>query len=127
MATKSSKTTAIGMSLFMWISPILVPIYCGIKLMELVPLRDTDRSQIATPTIVQMWLLFGAATVVTGVTHVMTLRLVAKETLNNERYRQARTLLKKALKTTALQFFSASLFQVCQMSDVKEVRDALFY
>ena len=107
--TRSSKFTAIGMSMFMWICPSPVLIYCCFNLGNAIMLRDTDRAELLKPVVVQVGFLFGVATIVTGATHVLTLRLA---TPDEQGHRQARALVKKAIKTTALQFISAAFFQV---------------
>ena len=102
----------IGISVLMWIGPVVVPLYCGVNLLYTVPVRDTDRNIALWPMIIQIISLFIGTAIVTGITQIMTLRVAAGQALADFRHRQTRDLVNNARKTAALQFISAHISQV---------------
>ena len=97
----------------MWIGPFLAPVYVAINLLSVVPIGQAERVAVFFPLLIQLGILFVVTAIVTGLTQIKMMRHFATtHASRNPNQDRTRALVKKAMKTAALQFLSTSCFQV---------------
>ena len=105
----------IGISAFLWICPLLAPFYGGIQLLYAVPIGLAERHVVFVPNFIQMGILFVVTAIITGLTQIKMMRHFATSAASRDpSHDRTRALVDKAMKTAALQFLSASCFQVIE-------------